>query len=448
MRPLPATLALLATCALLAPASFAFEEGKYPPPKPPELKWEDLLSGKLEDHFADMNCAIHSPTFEMKADPDNAKGHMLHLTRRPTGLIRTHKQYENFILECDWRHLTEAPTAAGTEETTGNSGLYVWADPLPTVGGNFTRAIEVQVCNLGNDKWYTSHGDLFPIWGAKMTPDPRFGVSHSRSMPIEFRGHKTGEWNHIRVTCVDGTIQEEVNGAVVSAGFRASPKKGYLCIESEGGPIDFRNMRIHELPGDPKLKAEDVAQVLPEGTETVCLYNGVDLEGAHWNDLHLPYTHPSHGYKRWKIPTEQKMEWVAEDHLLKCEGKTKGVGMEISFPPMPGDFTLQLDWKGSKEVPFALTKLGELSLNPQGSITIKENEWNRATAIYHQDKKQMELLVNDQQIWTAPCQVKSAAECANDLPSSTREPISLRLLNPGHPVSFSNIILIQSPEKK
>ena len=252
--------------SLSACAADAYKDGQYPPPLPPVVKWDDLLSGKLEDHWSDMNTAIHSPTYSLKPDPDNPAGQVLVLTRRPIGLLRSMKAYENFILECDWRHLTEAPSSAGGKDTSGNSGLYVWADPIPTVGGTFTRAIEVQVCNLGNGKWYTSHGDLFPIWGAKMTPDPRFGINGNRSMPIEFRGKKTGEWNRIRVTCIDGTIQEEVNGALVSAGFRVSPRKGYLCIESEGGPIEFRNMRVHELPADPELKPKDCAVLWPEGT--------------------------------------------------------------------------------------------------------------------------------------------------------------------------------------
>ncbi len=420
----PSTLLSILACALLAPAALAQEEGKYPPPKPPELKWEDLLSGKLEDHWADMNCAIHSPTFALKADPDNPKGNLLALTRRPTGLIRSQKHYENFILECDWRHLTSAPTASGTKDTTGNSGLYVWADPLPTVGGNFTRAIEVQVCNLGNAKWYTSHGDLFPIWGATMTPDPRFGVSGSRSMPAEFRAKKTGEWNYIRITCVDGTIQQEMNGAVVSAGFRASPKKGYLCIESEGGPVEYRNMRIHELPGDPKLAKADMAVELPEGTKTTCLYNGVDLEG-------------------WKVAEGQKEEWTASDHVLRCAGKTKGEGLEMKLPLQADGgktFTLHVDWKGP-----ALTDLVDLGgygkptdeLLAKISNPVKENDWNRTTLAYDSAKKSVTWSINGVAFHT------SFYGAANDATIPT-----LRLRNPGHPVSFSNIILIQAPEKK
>ena len=395
----------------------AYPDGQYPPPKPPELQWDDLLAGKLEDHWSDMNTAIHSPTYTLKADPDNPKGQVLLLDRHPTGLLRSMKYYENFILECDWRHLTEAPSSAGTKDTTGNSGLYVWADPMSTVGGTFTRAIEVQVCNLGNGKWYTSHGDLFPIWGAKMTPDPRFGINGHRSMPIEFRGKKTGEWNHIRVTCVDGTIQEEVNGAVVSAGYRSSPRKGYICIESEGGPIEFRNMRIHELAPDAELKEKDVAVLWPVGTVATCLYNGVNLDGC-------------------KLAEGQQDLWNAADHVLKCAGKTAGDGLDILLPIQTGDpdFTLQVDWTDEKELPFTLEGLGTLATPHLAGIPEAKKGWNRALFAYHAHA--LTLTINGQKL--AETAVEPAAKPAP----------RLRLKNPGHPVSFSNLMLIEPPKPK
>ena len=49
-------------------------------------------------------------------------------TGKPTGYLRTVKQYENFIAEFDWKHVPPAPGAVG------NSGFFVWADPIPAVG--------------------------------------------------------------------------------------------------------------------------------------------------------------------------------------------------------------------------------------------------------------------------------------------------------------------------
>jgi len=84
------------------------------------------------------------------------KDGMLVTTGVPTGFLRTEKRYENFILECEYMHM----------KPKGNSGIFVWADPLPAVGSPFTRAIEVQVLDGLETPNYTSHGDVFAIWGA------------------------------------------------------------------------------------------------------------------------------------------------------------------------------------------------------------------------------------------------------------------------------------------
>src|SRR5262245_6502432 len=67
------------------------------------------------------------------------KGDEVITTGKPTGFLRTAKQYENFIAEFDWMHVPAKPDAVG------NSGFFVWADPIPAVGTGYTRGIEVQV---------------------------------------------------------------------------------------------------------------------------------------------------------------------------------------------------------------------------------------------------------------------------------------------------------------
>jgi hypothetical protein len=57
----------------------------------------------------------------------------------PCGLLRTERQYENFIIELEWRHM----------KSGGNAGLFVWSDGLPAVGSPFARGIEVQILDNG-----------------------------------------------------------------------------------------------------------------------------------------------------------------------------------------------------------------------------------------------------------------------------------------------------------
>lgn len=261
-------------CAALLTASAAFAagpvDGQFPPQKPAEGKWENLFSGGLEDNWTSMSISVKAPFITTSPNTNRPGEYVLNIGRGPTGVIRSVKVYENFILEYEWRHLTEAPNANGGKGTSGNSGVLVRHSAFPSFGGPFPHeGFEIQVCNLGNGSWYTSHGDIFTLPGSisKAITDPRFASSYScgiRSMPIAFNGSKTAEWNHIRLTCMDGMIQNEVNGTLVTTLHRVSPRKGYMSIESEGAPVEFRAMRIQELPPDPELAPKHLVPLLPE----------------------------------------------------------------------------------------------------------------------------------------------------------------------------------------
>ncbi len=272
--PPSATFAVLAAAltALSSPTLRAEEpaDGKFPPPQPPEGKWIDLMSGALADHWTAMSVPLDAPFISTVPDDGQDGQFVIKIDRGPTGLIRSRRAFENYILEFEWRHLTEAPNAGGGNGTSGNSGLIIHHSAFPKPGGPYPdEGHEVQVCHLGNGSWYTSHGDTFTMPGStsQAIPDPRFGVSHAcghRSMPVAFHGSPTGEWNRIRITTVDGVIQHEVNGHLASSLYRATPRKGYLSLESEGAPVEFRRMRLQELAPDPELAPRDVAPLLPE----------------------------------------------------------------------------------------------------------------------------------------------------------------------------------------
>ncbi|HTU27294.1 MAG TPA: DUF1080 domain-containing protein [Pirellulales bacterium] len=194
------------------------------------------------DDFADVNC-----------DPDTWSWSTagLHCTGQPVGVIRTKKQYTNFELVVEWRHLRSG----------GNSGVFVWASEsslkdLPK--GKLPDGIEVQVLDHGfteqyekqtgkKGDWFTTNGDVFPV-RVKMTPFPPLSPDGSRSFPKEKRSKGIDQWNHYYVRAINGEVRLWVNGGEVSGGTGCDPKSGFLCLESEGAPIDFRNLRIRELP--------------------------------------------------------------------------------------------------------------------------------------------------------------------------------------------------------
>ena len=182
------------------------------------------------------------------------KDGMLVCTGHPIGVMRTDKQYENFLLHIEWRHM----------EAGGNSGVFAWSEGTVPEGRRLPKGMEIQMLELD---WVNQHkmkdgtlppiayvhGELFGANGLITTPDNPRGT---RSKSIENRCKGKGEWNVYDVVCVDGTVKLSVNGKFVNGVRNASIKKGYLCLESEGAEIQFRNIQIMELPPGVTTKAQ------------------------------------------------------------------------------------------------------------------------------------------------------------------------------------------------
>ena len=57
-------------------------------------------------------------------------------------------------------------------------------------------------------------------------------------------------------------------GQVVSGGSKCNPRKGYICLESEGSECHFRNVRIRELPSSNPPATVSVDWATGGGTAT------------------------------------------------------------------------------------------------------------------------------------------------------------------------------------
>lgn len=201
------------------------------------MKFKPLFNGKDLSGWVNVN--TDDDTWTVRNKTLICSGH-------PIGVMRTEKQYENFILHIEWKHM----------EAGGNSGTFVWSEGTVPEGKRLPKGVEVQMLeldwvNLHKRKDGTLppiayvHGELFGAGGLETTPDNPRG---SRSKSIENRCQGRGHWNIYDVVCVDGVIKLSVNGKFVNGISKAAVKKGYICLESEGAEIHFRNIQIMELP--------------------------------------------------------------------------------------------------------------------------------------------------------------------------------------------------------
>ena len=198
----------------------------------------------VKEDFTNVNC--YPETWAWKEG-------VISCTGRPIGVTRTQQTFTNFEQVVEWRHLRSG----------GNSGVFVWVSDealkdlkpgaLPGYG------IEVQMLDHGfadqyekrtgkKGDFFTTNGDIFAVGKSKLKPFPPTSPNGSRSFPRKNLSKGVGEWNHYYVRAINGELRLWVNGEEVSGGSGAEPRTGYLCLESEGSPVEFRNVRIRELP--------------------------------------------------------------------------------------------------------------------------------------------------------------------------------------------------------
>jgi hypothetical protein len=297
-------LRLLAAAAFLAHAARAEDaEG-----------WVNLFNGKDLSNWVNVNCAPET----WRVDEGVIKS-----TGKPTGALRTSRMYENFVMEVEWRHMTSG----------GNAGIFIWASPIAAKGVPFLRAIEVQVLDhgYGNTESYTTHGDVFPIHGSTMDP---FGKHHGmRSFPSEQRSKPSPEWNHYRIEGNQGVLRLSVNGKEVSGGEKCNWRKGYIGLESEGAPTEWRMVKIKDLPSSNAPFAESA----PEAQGHRPLYNGLDLRG-------------------WQTTTPDR--WKPSDWQLQLKGGDPGAPLwsDAEFGDADLIFDVKVKKKSEKDPAILLGK--------------------------------------------------------------------------------------------
>jgi hypothetical protein len=236
---------LLFVSSLIGYSQTPIEFGKVVP-------LENITStGKKEETIKWIRVNTEEETWKLKNNELICSGH-------PIGVMRSEKQYENFIMHVEWKHM----------EAGGNSGVFVWSAANPDTNTRLPDGVEVQMLeldwvNLNKRNGETPpiayvHGELFGVGGVKTNPDNPRG---ERSKSIENLCKGKGEWNTYEVVCVDGTIKLSVNGKFVNGISQSTQKKGYLCLESEGAEIHFRNFKIIELPPGVTSPAQTAPEI-------------------------------------------------------------------------------------------------------------------------------------------------------------------------------------------
>jgi hypothetical protein len=192
---------------------------------------EDLFNGKDLNNWT---ITLKNP----QANPDSvfsvADG-MINVSGLPFGYLRTKKEYKNYKLHAEYRWIG----------TPTNSGIFL----------NVTGADKIwplcMECQLMNSK----AGDiiLMGLGGGITRKDTAFISNNPEKPNIVVRKFENssekpaGEWNTVDIVCTEKNLEIKVNGVLKNNGTNLSLTSGAICLQSEGGPLQFRNVYIEML---------------------------------------------------------------------------------------------------------------------------------------------------------------------------------------------------------
>lgn len=162
---------------------------------------------------------------------------VLHCLGSPLGYLYTEKDYDNFVLELDWRWpVGKEPGKGGVLiRTTGPDKIW-------------PKSLEAQI-NAGDagDFWgldgYVLDG---PADRKKTLEHAQFGklTNVKKSAAVE---KPAGQWNHYKIVADGPAVTLEINGQTVNRATGCETAPGKILLTSEGSAIEFRHVQIRPL---------------------------------------------------------------------------------------------------------------------------------------------------------------------------------------------------------
>lgn len=155
---------------------------------------------------------------------------VIHCEGKPNGYIRTTDSYANYKLHLEWRWL-DKPT---------NSGVLLHRAGIDRT---WPTCVEAQLMheNAG-DFWLLSHSTI-KVDGKPI--GPKQYANAKKKHPSNEK--PPGQWNTYDIVCDGGTVKLTINGLLQNEGTDAKPSSGPICLQSEGSPIEFRNVYLEPL---------------------------------------------------------------------------------------------------------------------------------------------------------------------------------------------------------
>jgi len=183
------------------------------------------------EDFEDWTLFVPDEGVDVK-DVWSVRDGVIHCAGVPNGYMRTTQEYSDYHLHLEWRW-PEKPT---------NSGVLLHVQLPDRV---WPKCIESQLMSgQAGDFWILSYSGITVDGTRYEDPNNKYVHVKRRHDSSEY---PPGQWNTYDIYCQDGTVRSVVNGVEQNYGTQATPAKGYIALQSEGSPIEFRSITIESL---------------------------------------------------------------------------------------------------------------------------------------------------------------------------------------------------------
>ena len=159
---------------------------------------------------------------------------VIHCKGQPNSYLRTIEEFTNYKLHVEWRW-ADKPTNSGVLlHTNGDDKLWPLSVEAQLMHGNAGDFVTIQ------------NGSAITINGQRYQPtDGKFHKIIAKQKPSS--EHRVGQWNSYDIVCADDTIVLTVNGVLQNTATESALTSGAICLQSEGSPIEFRNVYIEPM---------------------------------------------------------------------------------------------------------------------------------------------------------------------------------------------------------
>lgn len=168
----------------------------------------------------------------------SARDGVVRCAGEPAGYMRTEKKFSNYKLTFEWRW----------PDKGGNSGCLLHINGEDKV---WPKSIESQLHSGDAGDFWVIDGTDFKEHKPNKPGDRRVPkMTQSNEKPV-------GEWNKKEVICSGNTIKIYVNGLLQNVATETTVTEGHIGLQSEGTPIEFRNIMLWPVPEEHQAPCED-----------------------------------------------------------------------------------------------------------------------------------------------------------------------------------------------